>query len=186
MLHSGLLLLLKKNSKILLIAGFVWVFILILTIVSMLLQWNNFIPTKELYPESVPIFEIFQHNVMLAFSFILLGNATFGVLSMLVLLLNVYITSFAVYYVFIETGSFGFSVTVILTHGILEISAMIICFILSTFTMRLAINKMFNQQIFYLNNSKQKVTLLTFMITLFFLAAVIESQVSVRFSVLFL
>lgn len=167
----------RENRPILLMGLSMWLFILVVTFLSLSLQGpveqgNNLIPVQLSW------YSIFFHNAGLAILYIILGNLTFGVLAFLLMLYNIYIVSYAIYYTYMHTGSIGFSIALIFTHGILEITAMMLCFLLSTTTLRWFMNKIYKRRIFMINSVERKVFLGFCMILLYLIASVIESYVS--------
>ncbi|MFC0213520.1 stage II sporulation protein M [Paenibacillus chartarius] len=167
-----------KENRIILLAGLsMWVFVLAATFLSILLQG----PPEQgnnLPPVHLPWSQIFMHNAGLAILYIILGNLTFGSLAFLLMLYNIYIVSYAIYYTYMHTGSIGFSIAIIFTHGILEIAAMLLCFLLSTTSLRWAMNKIYKKTIFSINSVETKAGLVVCMMLLYLVASVIESYLS--------
>lgn len=168
---------LRENKTIFLIALYLWAFIIVMTLISTLMQTpieNN----ESFTPVKIQWYKIFLHNVTVALLYIILGNLSFGILAFLLMLFNIYMTSYAVYYSYMHTGSIGFSTALIFTHGFIEIAAMILCFVISTTTMRWAINRIYMKTIFNINSVENKALLFISMVLLYLIASFIESYIS--------
>jgi uncharacterized membrane protein SpoIIM required for sporulation len=168
---------LRENRTIFLIALYMWALIIVMTFLSIFLQAP--IENSESFtPVKLQWYNIFMHNVGVALVYIILGNLSFGILAFLLMLFNIYMTSYAVYYSYMHTGSIGFSTALIFTHGFIEIAAMILCFVISTTTMRWAINKIYMKTIFNINTVENKAFLCIWMVLLYLIASFIESYIS--------
>lgn len=170
-------LIIKNNKKVLLTIVFLWVGFLVLTAFSISLSTDPIITKEDFLAESLHPMSIFVHNLLSAFFLILLGNLTLGLYAIYALLLNIYITSYAIYFVYTETGMFSYAFAIILIHGILEIPAICLCFLLSSFTLRLSLNKIFGH-VFHINSANEKVALVLLMIVLYFIASIVEAYMT--------
>lgn len=171
-------LIIKNNKKLLLTIVFLWVGFLVLTAFSISLSTDPIITKEDFLAESLHPMSIFVHNLLSAFFLILLGNLTLGLYAIYALLLNKYITSYAIYFVYTETGMFSYAFAIILIHGILEIPAICLCFLLSSFTLRLSLNKIFGHHVFHMNSANEKVALVLLMIVLYFIASIVEAYMT--------
>ncbi len=135
------------------------------------------LPTEELI-KHVNWYEIFIQNISSAFFIIFLGLLSFGTVSSVVVLYNLYLLSLAVYLAYLHSGSITYTLLVILTHGIVEIIAIVLSFYLSTISLRLLINKLYQKQIFYIQSLRQVMWYLVFIVGLFLLAAMLEAYLT--------
>ncbi|WP_347553101.1 stage II sporulation protein M (plasmid) [Pseudalkalibacillus hwajinpoensis] len=135
------------------------------------------LPTQELI-KHVDWYAIFIQNTSSAFLIILLGLLSFGTVSSAVALYNLYLLSLAVYIAYLHSGSMTYTLLVILTHGIVEIIAIVLSYYLSTISLRLLINKLYQKQIFYIQSLRQFMWYLLFIVGLFLLAALLEAYLT--------
>lgn len=171
-------LILKNNRKVLLITVFLWIGFLALTALSIILTPGPAMTKEDVWAESLSFMDIFVHNILSAMFIILIGNVTLGLYSIYALLLNMYFVTYAIYFVYMETGMFSYAFAIILIHGTLEIPAICLCFLLSSFTLRLSLNKIFGKQVFHMNSASEKITLFLVMVVLYLAASILEAYLT--------
>ncbi|PER82257.1 stage II sporulation protein M [Bacillus cereus] len=122
--------------------------------------------------------DIFIHNISSAFTLIFLGILSFGVISTMFFLYDFYWISFAAYSAYIQSGSFLYSFAVLMTHGFVEIIGISLNFYLSTISYRYLINKLYKRNIFYVEDFKDIIQVMSLMLIVFLIAALIEGFVT--------
>lgn len=168
---------LKNNKRVLVFPIVIWVTFTVISLCDVYSLKGNF-TTINLNVANLKWSELFFHNASSAILMILLGNLTFGIASSLMLLYNAYLTSASIYYVYLNSGSIIYSVLLIFTHGLIEILAISLAFLLSTSTLRKFINKRYNAKKFYINSVSEKMSIFITILILLLFAAIIEANIS--------
>lgn len=83
------------------------------------------------------LFNIFIHNLMILLIIIILGNLSFGLGTLVLILYNLFYISFKVVNFYIITGSKFAAIMSILSHGVLELYAISLAIDLSLVTIRM-------------------------------------------------
>lgn len=120
-------------------------------------------------------YNIFIHNITSSFMLILLGNISFGIVSTIFFLYDFYLLVFAAYGAYLHSGSFLYSFAALLTHGIVELVAIAFNVYLSTLSFRYLLNRIYKENIFHIENSKEILKLIVAMASFFFIASLIEA-----------
>ncbi|MBY0595096.1 stage II sporulation protein M [Bacillus bingmayongensis] len=123
-------------------------------------------------------YDIFIHNTLSSFTFILLGILSFGVISTVFFLYDFYLIVFAAYGAYTYSGSFLYSLTALLTHGVVEVVAISINVYLSTISFRFLINWVYKKKIFYVESRNEIMKLIGVMVCIFLIASFIEAFVT--------
>ncbi|WP_270181138.1 stage II sporulation protein M [Alkalihalobacillus sp. CinArs1] len=156
-------------------------YFLILTMVFVLVFMYTtnitLLPPAELI-KKVSFTEIFIQNISSSTIILLTGIISFGAVSSGIIIYNLYLLSIAIHSAYVHSGSVFYSLFVILTHGIIEIVAIVLSFYLSTISLRLAINKLYNKRIFHVQSLNQFLQLLIVMVVSLGIAALFESQIT--------
>jgi stage II sporulation protein M len=134
----------------------------------------NVLPDNELV-----IYEnwygIFSQNVSSSLLIILLGVLSLGTISTLVACYNLYILSIAIYTAYLHSGAMSYAIAVIMVHGLLEVIGIVLGYYLSTVSIRMLINKMYQRDVFFVHDVKGTIRLLGVMAVIFLFASLIEA-----------
>ncbi|MDR0691352.1 MAG: stage II sporulation protein M [Streptococcaceae bacterium] len=145
---------------------------------AILLAWflqKNFCRTLIKGVDHKSFFELLNHNFFIQLS-IILGGFTFGILSFIILFINVFMV-FAIVFTLLQVTS-AWKVLVIVPHGVFELLAFIVSFKIMMSIITFIIKN--------IENKKEKFDFLSFslrvslMIFLLIIAASIETKVSYK------
>ncbi|QWC22539.1 stage II sporulation protein M [Bacillus haikouensis] len=134
----------------------------------------NVLPDKELV-----IYEnwygIFSQNISSSLIIILLGVLSLGTISTLVACYNLYILSIAIYTAYLHSGAISYAIAVIMVHGLLEIIGIVLSYYLSTLSIRMLINRVYQRNVFFIHDIKGTIRLVGVMAMIFLFASLIEA-----------
>lgn len=176
----------KKNRIFLVISNVPTTLTIITTYLYMFFVSTSNLGIKDIVEVKVPWIDIFIHNAIAAVMTIILGNITIGLGSVLMFMFNVYLISYSALFAYSVSGSIGYSFFILMVHGTFEIPAIVICFLLSTSTLRIMLNKIFDRNFFYINNIREKFFLAGLMFFLYLVASVIEAYLTSYFANIFI
>lgn len=149
---------------------------------SMVLTWmvrSNFekYPIKELTQHHFGT-EIFYQNITSSIFIIGLGIITLGFLSIFVSLYNLYTFILAIDTAYKVSESYAYSFFIIMGHGIIEIPAIATTLYISTITLRLLVNRIYQKQIFKIESIKSFTIMIFIIIFMFLVASILESYIT--------
>lgn len=154
----------------------------LLTLIIYIFVFNSkpkfkILPNNELI-KYVPWDNIFLHNITSSFLLIILGIFSLGLLSTIFYLYNLYLLAYSAYIAYLHSGSYQYTIIVLMSHGFFEIIGIVLSFYLSTLSLRIAINKLYKKQLFYIQNFKELLYLVIILIGIFFISSLIESFIT--------
>ncbi|MFT0801910.1 stage II sporulation protein M [Bacillus swezeyi] len=123
-------------------------------------------------------YTVFLHNFSTALIYILLGIATFGVASLILIIVNVSAIALSITTMYSITGSIKVSVFTIFTHGLIELFAIAVSFNLSFISIKWLTNKLFKNKIFQVENMAEFIKNILFMAVLYLFASLLESYLT--------
>lgn len=169
----------KVFNKVFLRILITYVFLFVCVYVFILFSKTEVSPLdgKELVKQ-VQWDEIFIHNSTSAFTLILLGIISFGVISTVFFIYDFYLIAFAAHGAYTYSGSFIYSLTAVLTHGIFELVAISLNFYISTISFRYLINRLYKKRIFNVEKGNELIQIIFWMLFVFFIASIVEAFVT--------
>ncbi|WP_412758768.1 stage II sporulation protein M [Oceanobacillus caeni] len=122
--------------------------------------------------------EIFYQNVTSSLFIISLGIITLGFLSIFVSLYNLYTFILAIDTAYKISESYAYSFFIIMGHGLIEIPAIATTLYISTISLRILINRIYQKPIFKIESIKSFTTMVFCVIFMFLVASILESYIT--------
>lgn len=166
----------KSNKRVLIPIFLSWILVIILSTLNLyFFKANKHISIKKIH---TTWYEIFFHNMNLSILLIVIGIITISIGSLLLVLFQMYIVSQSIVFAYIQSNSICYSLLIILFHGVIEILAISLTFLISTISFRKYINKIYNKEVFFINPFKQRIKIYILIIILFLISSIIESNIT--------